>query len=294
MKRGDAGRLTLKNREAVGGYLFLAPWLIGFFVFALFPLLYSLWLSLCNVSITTSGVRTSFAGGIWYSQAFTVDTTYTTSLLSTLKFVGFSTPMIVVASLIMALLLNGKYFGRTFFRAVFFFPVIIISGHVMSKLVGNQAAAVITPDNFVVYRFVETLPSLISAPVLYIFDNIVLILWFSGVQVLIYLAGLQKVGAPIYEAASIDGASAWQKFWKITLPFLRPLILVNTIYTIVDLSSFAGNAVNQEITSKMTLTGKVYSYSAALSWVYFVTIALLLVVAFLLLRERGAGKGAAR
>lgn len=121
---------------------------------------------------------------------------------------------------------------------------------------------------------------------MYIFDNIVLIMWFSGVQVVLFLAGLQKIGYPIKEAAAIDGASVWQMFWKIYLPFLRPLILLNTIYTLVQLSAFSSNEVNKEIVNKMTLVGKTYGYSSALAWIYFVCMLAVLGVAFLLLRER--------
>ena len=127
---------------------------------------------------------------------------------------------------------------------------------------------------------------MLSAPLLYIFDNIVLILWFSGVQVVLFLAGLQKIGQPIREAASIDGASPWQMFWKIDLPFLKSLILLNTIYTLVQLSAFSSNEVNQEVVNKMTLVGKTYGYSAALSWIYFACMLLVIGAAFLVLRDR--------
>ncbi|MDD2362523.1 MAG: sugar ABC transporter permease [Oscillospiraceae bacterium] len=280
----------MRIREIRNGYLFFAPWLIGFFAFTLFPFLYSVYLSFSDVTISpTEGIKSSYVGFKWYIEALTVDPTYTISLFDTLRFIVLSTPMIVVAALLLALLLSGKYKGRTLFRAIFFFPVIIISGPVVAELLNSDAAAVINPENYVIYDFIRSLPEVISAPLLYIFDNIVLILWFSGVQVIMFLAGLQKIGLPIREAASIDGASGWQMFWKIYLPFLKPLILLNTIYTIVLLSGFASNAVNGEIVNKMKLTGRVYGYSSALSWIYFVILAALLGVSFLLLRP-GKGK----
>jgi ABC-type sugar transport system permease subunit len=277
----------MRLREIRNGYLFFAPWLIGFFTFTIFPFFYSVFLSFSDVTISpTEGIKSRFIGLKWYIEALTVDPTYTISLLDTLRFIVLSTPMIVVAALLLALLLSGEYKGRTIYRAIFFFPVIIISGPVVAELLTTDAAAVIQPEKYMIYEFIRSLPGVFSAPILYIFDHIVLILWFSGVQVILFLAGIQKIGLPVREAASIDGASGWQIFWKIYLPFLKPLILLNTIYTIVLLSGFSSNAVNVEILSKMKLTGKVYGYSSALSWIYFVILAGLLGISSLLLRPR--------
>lgn len=277
---------SMQAREAASGYLFFLPWLAGFLIFTIYPFVYSVLLSFSEVILSPAGIKRTFIGLKWYREALTADATYPVSLLDTLKFIVFSTPMIVVAALLLALLLNGRFRGRTFFRAVFFFPVIIISGPVIAELLNTRAAVVINPSDYAVYEFAKTLPGILSLPLLYIFDNIVLILWFSGVQVIIFLAGIQKIGQPIREAAAIDGASAWQMFWKIYLPFLKPLILINAIYTTVMLSGFSSNAVNGEIVNKMTLTGKVYGYSAAMSWIYFSILILLLGIIFLLFRER--------
>ncbi len=276
-----------RTREAVGGYLFMAPWIVGFFAFTLFPFLYSIYLSFQEVNLKSSGgIRGTFVGLRWYKEALTVDTSFTLSLLDSLKFIVLSTPMIVVVALLLALLLNGKYRGRTLFRAIFFFPVVIVSGPVVDELMQTNAAAVVHPENYLIYDFIQSLPSVLSSPLLYIFDNIVMILWFSGVQIILFLAGLQKIGQPLREAASIDGASSWQMFWKIYLPFLKPLLLLNTIYTVVMLSAFSDNAVNGEIVSKMYATGKEFAYSSAMAWIYFLILLILLGVVFLLFRGR--------
>lgn len=277
---------SMQAKEAVSGYLFFLPWLAGFLIFTIYPFVYSVLLSFSEVILSPAGIKRSFIGLKWYREALTADATYPVSLLDTLRFIVLSTPMITVAALLLALLLNGRFRGRTFFRAVFFFPVIIISGPVIAELLSTKAAVVINPSDYAVYEFVRTLPGFLSMPLLYIFDNIVLILWFSGVQVIIFLAGIQKIGQPIREAASIDGASAWQMFWKIYLPFLKPLVLLNTIYTIVMLSGFSSNAVNGEIVNKMTLTGKVYGYSSAMSWIYFILLIILLGITYLIFSER--------
>lgn len=279
--------LTLKTRDALVGFAFMLPWLSGLLLFTMFPYFYSLWLSFCQVEFSPEGLVTQFIGARWYIEAFTVDPYFIKDVLNTLKFIVFSTPMILVSSIILALLLNKSIKGRMFFRALFFFPVVIISGPVMEKLIGNNATAIINPDQYSIYKVIENLPSLVSVPLLYIFDNVVLILWYSGVQILIILVGLQKIGEPLYEAASIDGASSWQKFWKITLPYLRPVILITAVYTIVDLSSMTSTPIYSLISNNVTNTQKPYSYSAALSWLYAVEVLIVLGIAFVILRERG-------
>lgn len=279
-------KLSLRTKDTLLGGAFMLPWLIGVLVFTMFPLLYSIWLSLCEVEFSANGIVTAFVGVRWYKEALTADANFIKNMVSTLQSIVFSTPMILVFSIILALLLNRPLKGRAFFRALYFFPVIIISGPVMSKLMSNQAFAIINPDQFAVYQVLESMPDLISVPLCYIFDNIVVILWYSGVQTLIILAGLQKIGDPIYEAASIDGASAWQKFWKITLPHLRPMILVAAAYTVVDLAGKTTTEMHTLIEKNMMNIEKPYSYSAALSWLYTLAVLIVLAAAFLILKER--------
>ena len=278
--------LSLRTKDALMGGYFMSPWLIGVLVFTLFPLGYSIWLSFCQVEFSAEGILTSFVGIRWYKEALTADANFVKNMTSTFQSIIFSTPMILVFSIILALLLNRPLKGRAFFRALYFFPVIIISGPVISKLMSNDAFNIIHPEQFAVYQVLQNLPGLISVPLCYIFDNIVVILWYSGVQTLIILAGLQKIGDPIYEAASIDGASAWQKFWKITLPHLRPMILVSAAYTIVDLAGKSTTAMHGLIEKNMMNIDKPYSYSSALSWLYTLAVLLVLGIAFLILKER--------
>lgn len=280
------GRFTIRTRNAFYGYIFILPWILGFLMFTAFPFFYSIYLSMSSVNISPTGIQTKWIGFANYFAVFTKDVNFPIILGESIIFVVLSTPMIVVASLIVALLLNGKFNGRSIFRAIFFLPVIIISGPVMSELMTNQAAKIVDPTKYIVYKFFAMLPKAVGSPVLYVFDNLVLILWFSGVQILIFLAGLQKIDTSIYEAAQIDGASSWEVFWKIILPYLKPLALVNAIYTIVEMASFPTNKINAAISAKMFEMGNVYSYSAAMSWTYFLVEFALLGIAFLVFKER--------
>lgn len=278
--------LTLKKRDALIGLGFMLPWVVGLLAFTMYPLIYSIWLSLCQVEFSPTGIVTSFVGMKWYKEAFVADAKFIEDMIATLKSIVFTTPMVLVAAIILALMLNRSLKGRAFFRVLYFFPVIIISGPVMSKLMANRATTIIQPEQYAIYTVLENLPGILSVPLCYIFDNIVTILWYSGVQMLIILAGLQKIGDPIYEAASIDGASSWQKFWKITLPHLRPMILVSAAYTIVDLAGMATTPIHGLIMNNMMNTEKPYSYSSALSWLYTLIVLIIIAIVFLILKER--------
>ena len=286
MKKQKKKGMSLARRHALFGLLFLLPWIIGLFCFTIFPILYSFWMSICKIDFEVSGMRSTFVGMQWYKMIFMEDASFLPDILDTLRFIVFSTPMILVMAVILGLLLNQAVKGRGFFRALFFFPVIVVSGPVMNKLMSNQATAIIQPEKFAVYQVVATLPDIISVPLLYLFDNIVLILWYSGVQILIILSGLQKISGNIYEAAAIDGASKWQSFWKITIPFLKPMILVCGVYTVMDLACFSNNRISQLINYHLVRIDAPYSYSAALSWLYTLAVLLILLVVYGILKER--------
>ena len=278
--------LTLRKRDAFSGYVFLLPWIIGFFAFTAYPFFYSVYLSFNAVTLAPTGERvTEFVGLLWYYEALQNSTTFTIALIETVQTVVFSAPIIVVTCLIIAILLNGSFKGRTFFRALFFFPAIVISGPVITELIENNAATIVTPGRYAVYNIIAQTGTL-GQPLIFVFDHIVTILWFSEVQILIFLAGLQKIGRPLYEAASIDGASGWQFFWKVTLPYMKPMILLSSVYTIVILSGFSTNPINTEITANMRVIGRVFSYSAAMSWMYFMVVLAMLGVVFFLFRDR--------
>ncbi|UXF00772.1 ABC transporter permease [Fervidobacterium riparium] len=279
-------RISRSARKAIAGYVYIMPWIIGFLLFTAFPFFYSLYLSFFHVNFTVSGIETEYVGWKYYIYAFRNDTAFPLNFSNTIINIVLSTPLVVIFALIVAILLNRKLHARTFFRLLYFLPVVIISGPVISELVTNNAASIVDPRRYFIYRFFLMIPNTISYPFLYMFNNLVLILWFSGVQILFFLAGLQKISSSIYEAAQIDGANDWVIFWKITLPLVRPFVIVNTIYTIVDLASFANNPVNTSITQHMFDIDKPYSYSSALSWIYFAAVMGILGVAYMLLHER--------
>lgn len=138
----------------------------------------------------------------------------------------------------------------------------------------------------VISSLLVNLPEFIATPISDLFSQLILILWNSGIQILIFLAGLQKVSPAMYEAAKIDGASGWETFWKITLPTLRPMILLNSIYTVVTLATGSTNPIIDLIYNATYAVTKGYSYAAAMTWMYTVVVAILLLITFLVVKER--------
>ena len=279
----------LKRKNSIAGAAFVSPWIAGFLVFTLYPLINGVVMSLNNVTIKHEGIIYTWAGDEYFDYALNVSTTFKLDLGSTAMMIGCSTPVVLVFSLIIAVLLNQHFPGRSFFRTVFFMPVIIMSGPVISSLLTGHTVD-FTDEGSQIYIFLSGLPSVFSKPCLFVLDNLVLILWFSGVQILIFLAGLQKISPSLYEAADIDGASSWEKFWKITLPHIAPLALVCAVYTVVDISNYSGNAVNNDIADNLFNTSMMYSLSAAMSWIYFGVVLLILLavyLVFMLLGRKG-------
>ena len=272
-----------EKRQALHGYAFVAPWIAGFLALKAWPLAYSLWLSFRSVRVTPRGIRTTLAGLANYTAAFLQDTQFTGNVVTFLRNLVLSVPVILVFSLIIAMLINWPMRLKTLFRTIFFLPVIITSGPVISELVSQGAATVPTIERYGIYQVIEAnLPPAIAAPVTYLFSQIILILWFSGVQILLFLAGLQKMNRSMYEAARIDGATAWEMFWKVTLPELRPIVLVNAVYTIVTLATFSGNEVMVQVQDAAFRPGQGFGYASALAWVHFVLVALCLGLAVLI------------
>ena len=214
------------------------------------------------------------------------DTEYPTKLLASLASVLLGTPLVVVFSLVIALLLNRKFRGRTVYRIVFFLPVVIMSGPVMSELMTESSAMSINMDIMGLRSILMKLDYGWARILMTFLSNFVRILWFCGVQIIVFLAGLQKVDRNMYEAAAIDGATAWEAFWKITLPHLRPIILLNAIYTIIEMGTAADDATNGKIVGAIRDIARPYSYAAVLSWIYAFGLLLLILLAFLLLRPR--------
>ncbi|WP_028547488.1 carbohydrate ABC transporter permease [Paenibacillus sp. UNC451MF] len=282
-------KLSSATLRKVEGSLFIAPWVIGFLGFIAFPLVYSFYMSFNRVKITAGGVEYSPVGFQYYREILFADGGLLyNDLLPFLRQALMMIPVIVVFSLLIAILLNQKFVGRSFFRVIFFLPVIFSTGQIIQEFITQGEGTLSFVQEFELGSYINTyLPKAWAAPLNSIINSFVLILWYSGVQILIFLAGRQTISASVYEAARIDGADPWETFWKITLPGLTPFILLNLIYTVVDLFTFPSNP----IISKVNTTN--YGLSSALAWIYLMIVLLFLgIVLFIFSRVTKSSSGA--
>lgn len=279
-------RLHPRTRRRLIGLGFFSPWLIGFLLLTLYPMIYSLIISFCDVRIKVTGTELSFIGWTHYQYALTQDAVFPTNLIQSMFLIVTGLPVVLVFSLIIALLLNRRFPGRAFFRAVFFLPVIIMSGPVLTQLVNETDAMKLKMDYGILRQYFYALQASSGAGYFKLFiDNLVRTLWFSGVQTLIFLAMLQKIDGSMYEAASIDGATGWEMFWRITLPYLRPAIVLCAIYTIVEMGAVSSDPTNQKIMAHLLEVNRPYSYSAAMAWIYAIAQLLLIGLTSLVLMK---------
>ena len=273
IKRGK-----LEKRESLAGVLFVLPWIIGACVFLAYPLVTSFWYSLNNIRITPKGTKFSFIGYGNYTQILLSDAQFLPDLVDYLLSTVISVPVVVVFALIIAMMLNQKIRGKSFFRLIFFLPVIIVSGPILGMLTEQNAGSISAIDTQAVSAAIASfLPEMVAKPISDLFSNMVTILWYSGVPILIFLSALQKIDRSMYEASYVDGASGWEMFWKITLPSIKPMILLNCVYTIVFISSNDQNTIIGLIKNSM-FSGtkeKGYGYASAMAWLYSLVVLLL-------------------
>lgn len=280
----------LERREAWIGIAFILPWLIGVFTFLIIPLFQSFQFALADIRITPKGRVVKFVGIENYTNIWLEDAEFPVLLMSYFWETILSVPVIVVFALLIAMLLNGKIKFKGFFRLIFFLPVIVVSGPVMNLLTAQGAATIpamnIQGISEALDKFLYTgLANAISE----VFANMIMILWYSGVQILIFLSALQKIDSSLYEAAKIDGGSSWECFWKITLPTIKPMILLNAVYTVIFLSNNEHNAIINIIQGAMFAGNKGYGYASAMAWLYSVAETIIVsVIAVLLLTRKDA------
>lgn len=278
--------ISLRSREALYGYGFILIWIVGFALFAALPLFETFRYSFNQVSVTATAINLEFVNWANYSRALFTDPTFIELLIGYTVETLVSVPIVLIFAMIIAMFLNLKFRFKGLFRVIFFLPIVITSGPVIKELTEQGAAS--APGIASVPAVVDLLaemPRALRAPVEYLLTSFILILWFSGVQILIYLSSLQKIDRSVYEAASIDGASGWETFWKIVLPSLSTATVVNAVYTIVTLSHFSENKVIRYIYNQTyNLQGGI-GYASAMSFLYFGLMVILLGGIFLALRQ---------
>ncbi len=285
-------RLTLMGREALAGLGFALPFLIGFFGLFLPMIVKSVTFSFSNMTVEETGyvlTRAAKNGFEHYIRALTIDPDFNRQLLQAIADMFTKVPLVIIFSFFMANLLNQKFHGRTVARSILFLPVILTSGVVLGLessdlLISTLSPAELSGTDFSTFMNVSALlikyTDLPSSAINFLanaVNGIYGIIIASGVQILIFLAGLQSISPSLYEASSMEGATAWENFWKITFPMISPLILVNSVYTIIDSFTSETNEIMKDI--KDTIFSEVkYGLGSAMAWIYFVCIGVILLI----------------
>lgn len=295
--------LSYEKKKGLYGYGFIALWFVGALMFFIIPLLQSFYYSFHTVTPETGylDIRPLTSGGktdifLNYKDAFLKDPNFSQYLVEVLKDMALNLPVIVVFSLFVAIVINQKFRGRTFARAVFFLPVIIATGPVYAIITGdletggnNEAAQFSTMfeadmvDQLLefigIYGFGDTFTEMLTE----ITSDILNLVWKCGIQIIIFLSALQGIPASAKEAAAIEGATAWEFFWKITLPYISSMILVNIVYTVIDAFIDPTNQVMERLLSVQSEWK--YGYSAAMAWSYFGIILVALGIIFAIMNR---------
>ena len=278
-------RLSLEQKRARTGYIFILPWLLGLLFFFAVPILTSLMYSFSHVTIVQGGVNTRFAGLSYYKSALFSDERFIPLLVAALKEIAIQVPIIIIFALFISVMLNAEFYGRGLVRSIFFLPLMLSSSVLLSIINSDSYSGDVTGSSsvFMVSSFsvgdILTQAGLPSGLIKYltsVIDSIFTMTWQSGVQIILFLAALQSIPPSLKEAASVEGATAWEYFWKITVPMISPMILVNIAFTVIDTFTSYSNGVMEFVTSQAANLR--YSFSSAVTWIYFVVISLILFV----------------
>ena len=287
-------KIPYSKKKALYGYGFISVWIVGTVVFFLIPLFKSLLFSFSEVTVDSGKTVTEWVGMEKYIKVLTEDEKYTEYLVDMLVETLWKTPLIIIFSLFIAVILNQNFRGRTLARAVFFLPVIIVTGPVYKiisadmEMSGNNdvinSSTMFSTDligellEFLgVYGISDRAGAFISS----VADNIFGIVWNSGIQILIFLSALQNIPRSAREVAQIEGATSWEYFWKVTFPYVSPFIVVNTVFTVIDSFTNPLNTVMQRMGDMRNEWA--FGEESAMAWVYFGVVMLMTgIIVFIL------------
>ena len=278
-------KLSLRKQQALWGYIFYSPWIVGVVLLFAWPLLRSLLLSFQKVT-NLANLEVEWVGLENYRSAITGDVEFLPALLQGVTNLAIQLPLILVMSLSLALLMARVNRGQTLLRAVFFLPVVIGSANVIKEMIRAGAddaimaslTASLRPLTGTLTTADPTQTQGLIGPVQWVVERLTLVTWHTGVQILLFIGGINSIPPSLYEAAYVDGATGWEAFWKITLPMLSPVILVTAVYTVVDSFTDPLNPTVAYVTN--TAFGNLLrlEFGAALAWIYFVVMFIAIVL----------------
>ena len=284
----------MKNRKNRGitalkahyGRICVFPWVIGLVLFFGLPIIQSVIYSFSKVSLTTGGLKTSFVGLKNFKYIFAQDADYLDYIAAAVVKFLYSFPVIIIISLILALMLNQKFRGRIFFRALYFLPVIIASGAVLEVILSSVSEGVsnIKTDEsvamamFDVNEIVEGLglPQKLGDYFVTVINGIMNMIWNCGVQTVLFISGMQTIPPLLYEVSKVEGATKWEEFWFITFPMLSRVTVLVAVFTMVELMTDQSNSVMRQAYTFMRMQN--YGEGSAMLWSYFVVIGAIMAI----------------
>lgn len=288
-------RISYERKKSLYGYGFIALWILGTIYMFIIPLITSVHYSLSDTTPVSADRWQEYEGmtgpGIYcqwnnfnnYVSDFTSDQNYVPNLITSLSAMPGDTFMILVFSLFIALLLNQKFKARGLVRAIFFIPVLVATGPVLSVINGDMGSQgvgdasqfsslfeVDMVDSFLEFMGFANISQSVADQLGAIATDLFNLIWRCGIQTIIFLSALQQIPTAAKEAAQMEGATGWEFFWKITFPTISPMILANLIYTVIDNFIDAANPVMKEIMDKATSWQ--YGVSTSMAWIYFAIV----------------------
>ena len=284
-------KFTLARRRAITGLFFISPWIIGFFTYYVRSLYQTVYMAFSDVTqAETGGFASTLKGIDNFKYAFLVDADFNQILVTSVKDILIDVPLILFFSLFLAIILNGKFKGRTLFRALLFLPVIMGSGIIVDALeaaqqnmsggltavAGDMAVVKDGAMTQILSAFVEFgIPMKLVTYLSQAVERIFTVVRASGVQTIIFIAALQSISGSLYEVAKIEGATTYETFWKITFPMVSPMILTNVVYTIV--ASFTNSEIIKKA-EEMAFVNFEYGISSAMSLISTIVVCTILLL----------------
>ena len=271
----------IESRKSRYGWMFISPWVLGFILFFLIPIVQSVIFAFSYVELDIGGFVTEFVAFEHFEYLWNEDTEFVSNLSSALGNLLYSLPLTVALSLTFAVILNQQFKGRLLARAIFFLPVIIASGVIMEILTnatsGGMSAVGGSNEysqgmiDFDAVLGMLNLPAKITQAISEYLSNIFNLVWDCGVQTVLFISGLQSVPAALYEVSKVEGTTKWEDFWYITFPMLGNTTLLVIIYTIIEIVVKATNPVIKQAYNLM-LSNQIYDESSAILWFYFAIV----------------------
>ena len=284
------------SRKIWYGRMFVLPWVIGIIIFFIIPIVQSVFYSFSKVSFTQEGLTAKFAGLKHYYYVLMEDPKYTNNLAKAISSILYSLPVIIILSLIIAIVLNQKFRGRTIFRGVFFLPVIITSGVVIQLLFLYTSAAEMqggvveasqsyTGGMIDMNAVLNQLEMPVQAAKFFsvAISNIFDLIWNCGIQIVLFIAGMQTIPEQLYEVGKVEGCSKWEEFWFVTLPMLSRVLILVMVFTMIELFTAKTNPVVSQAYNLMYQQN--YDESSAMLWIYFVIVGGILSMVMLIYSE---------